>query len=70
MSMLMIKCPATGRPVPTGIEIEPDTLAQLPDIGSGLTCPACGHHHIWQKNDAWIGDGGQQHGRVGGSREG
>ncbi len=54
MAMLMINCPVTGRPVATGIEIEPDTLARLPNIGSGLTCPHCGHHHIWKKRDAWL----------------
>ena len=57
MAMVMIKCPSSGRAVPTGIELEEQTFIQLPNVGSGMRCPACGGHHIWQKGDAWLSDG-------------
>jgi predicted RNA-binding Zn-ribbon protein involved in translation (DUF1610 family) len=57
MGMVMIKCPGTGRAVPTGIELEEETFTNLPNVGSGMTCPACGGHHIWRKAEAWLDDG-------------
>jgi predicted RNA-binding Zn-ribbon protein involved in translation (DUF1610 family) len=56
MGMVMIKCPSTGQAVPTGIEIEEATFTDLPNVGSGMACPACGGHHIWRKADAWLND--------------
>ena len=40
MSILLIKCPHTGRPISTGIEVDADTFAALPDVLSYLTCSA------------------------------
>jgi hypothetical protein len=54
MSILLIKCPHTGRPISTGIELDPDTFAALPDILSYLTCPECGLQHAWWTRDAWL----------------
>jgi predicted RNA-binding Zn-ribbon protein involved in translation (DUF1610 family) len=58
MPIVMIKCPSSGRAVSTGIELEEQTFIQLPNVGSGMSCPACGGHHVWRKIDAWLGDGG------------
>jgi predicted RNA-binding Zn-ribbon protein involved in translation (DUF1610 family) len=54
MGALLIKCPDTGRTVSTGIEIEPETFVQLPDVSARMRCPACGKHHIWRKAQAWL----------------
>jgi hypothetical protein len=50
----MIKCPTTGAPVSTGIEVESETFDQLPSVGARLKCPACGAEHVWTRDDAWI----------------
>jgi hypothetical protein len=54
MSILLIKCPHTGRPISTGIEVDPDTFAALPDVLSYLTCPECGLTHAWWTREAWL----------------
>jgi hypothetical protein len=61
MSTVMIKCPDTGVPVSTGIEIEQDTFAKLPNLSSGMSCPACGNHHFWHKTDAWLSNAAAPH---------
>jgi predicted RNA-binding Zn-ribbon protein involved in translation (DUF1610 family) len=60
MGMVMIKCPISGRVVATGIELEEETFTQLPNVGSGMTCPGCGGHHIWRKADAWLDGAGAE----------
>jgi predicted RNA-binding Zn-ribbon protein involved in translation (DUF1610 family) len=59
VSVIFIKCPATGRAVSTGIEIDRDTFSVLPDVGVETKCPACGGKHIWRKGDAWLSDDGE-----------
>jgi hypothetical protein len=59
----MISCPNTGRPVATGIEVEPGTFEQLPDVLAHTSCPHCGLDHSWWKREAWLNG----HGAAGGS---
>ena len=59
MSLILIKCPTTGRAVSTGIEIDGETFKILPDVGVETKCPACAGTHIWRKSDAWLSDGGE-----------
>jgi hypothetical protein len=47
VSVLMFKCPNTGRELSTGIEMDAATFEQLPDIHSHLKCPVCSLDHIW-----------------------
>jgi endogenous inhibitor of DNA gyrase (YacG/DUF329 family) len=54
MSSVMIRCPITGRPVSTEIEIEPSVFRQLPDMRARMHCPACGRDHDWRVSDAWL----------------
>jgi hypothetical protein len=56
MSSLFIGCPNTGRPVSTGIEIEPHVLRQLPNLCARMLCPACGQEHVWMTRAAWLAD--------------
>jgi hypothetical protein len=56
MSILLIKCPHTDRPVSTGIELDAETFAKLPDILSYMKCPECGLEHAWWTREAWVED--------------
>jgi hypothetical protein len=56
MGRVMIKCPRTSEPVPTGVvmdrpsfEIATLTAVPLPD-----PCPRCGRMHEWRSEDAWV----------------
>jgi hypothetical protein len=54
MSSVMIRCPATGKPVSTEIEIEPSVFRQLPEVQSHMLCPDCGQEHRWMTSSAWL----------------
>jgi hypothetical protein len=57
MSILLIRCPHTDRPISTGIEIDSaETLAKLPDVLSHVKCPECGLEHTWWTREAWLED--------------
>jgi hypothetical protein len=56
MSLLMIGCPATGRPVSTAIEIEASVLRQLPNLRARMHCPVCGQDHVWMTAEAWLAE--------------
>lgn len=56
VSVLMVRCPNTGRELSTGIEMDAATFDQLPDIRSHLKCPACGLDHLWSVREAWHGN--------------
>jgi hypothetical protein len=47
MGILFIRCPHTGRPISTGIQVDPDTFAARPDTLSYLSCPDCGLEEAW-----------------------
>ena len=59
MAILMIKCPHTGRPISTGIEVDPQSFATLPDVLSRVKCPECGLDHAWWTREAWLDDPGK-----------
>jgi len=54
MSSVMIRCPNTGEPVSTAIEIEPSVFRQLPKVEAHMLCPACGREHLWLTSSAWL----------------
>jgi uncharacterized Zn-finger protein len=54
MSSVMIDCPNSGRPISTGIEVEPRVFRELPKIASKMTCPVCGQEHAWDTRSAWL----------------
>jgi hypothetical protein len=54
MSPIMIRCPKTGRPVSTGIEIEHGDFRRLPNVRARMRCPACGQEHVWRRSAAWL----------------
>ena len=55
--MVMITCPNTGKPVPTGIGMNKASWATttLADNTVG-ECPHCGQTHTWSKEDAYLED--------------
>ena len=57
MGIIMIRCPATGHDVSTGIEM-PDVVL-LPSVKAKMVCPACGRVHDWTKDDAWQAESGE-----------
>ena len=59
MGIIMIRCPATGREVSTGIEVS--DVDQLPRVSATMWCGVCGCMHHWSKDEAWLADGGQQY---------
>jgi len=56
MGAVMITCPVTGRPVPTGIATDLATLEQAVPFQTSTRCVACGGEHRWSRADAWICD--------------
>jgi hypothetical protein len=56
MGVVMIRCPASGRDVSTGIEVDAATFDALPNVSSRMHCPACGAQHDWSKTEAWLAD--------------
>jgi hypothetical protein len=59
MGIIMIRCPATGREVSTGIEVF--ATDQLPVVTAKMSCPSCGRVHEWTKHDAWLASGGAEY---------
>jgi hypothetical protein len=55
MGALMVCCPATGRAVSLGVELDPVTFDRAPDFVASFHCASCGVDHPWSKADAWIG---------------
>jgi hypothetical protein len=56
MSLVMIKCPHTARPISTGIEVDDSQFILLPDVLMRCDCPVCGMNHTWWKREAWLAD--------------
>ena len=61
MPRVLIRCPATKRPVPTGLEM--DTAAFAAELGDRfVSCPHCQQTHLWTKAMAWLeADAGDAH---------
>jgi hypothetical protein len=52
MPLLMVRCPETGREFGTGIDVNAETFASLPDKLMTARCPLCGNQHTLLKCDA------------------
>jgi len=61
MSMLMIRCPKTGRAIFTGREVESASFRSSPVFFSRTYCPLCHVTHEWFAKDAWVCDTGLGH---------
>ena len=56
MSSVMIRCPITGEPASTEIEVEPSVFRKLPKMSARMQCPVCGQEHVWATGSAWLAD--------------
>lgn len=54
MGAVMIKCPGTGRPIPTGIVADRDSFSATPVFFAKVHCPICKTEHEWFAKDAWV----------------
>ena len=54
MATICTSCPNTGREISTGIEIDTDSFAAMPDVITRVHCPHCGERHNWSKYNAFL----------------
>jgi len=54
LGVVVIRCPRTGRVIPTGIEADRSSFSSRPVFFSRTLCPVCGSHHEWFAKDAWV----------------
>lgn len=52
MGAIEITCPTTGKPVKTGMSMEPDSFYRSVLTGNSVRCPHCGVTHVWSKAEA------------------
>jgi predicted RNA-binding Zn-ribbon protein involved in translation (DUF1610 family) len=58
MGIVVVKCPLTGRPFSTGIQVEREDFETLQqDSMTTSRCPHCGQEHIWWTREARCIDG-------------
>jgi len=56
MGVLLIKCPNTGLQFSTGIHVDGETLARVPQEFTHTRCPYCSSEHSWLPRDAQLVD--------------
>jgi hypothetical protein len=54
MSMVMVKCPQTGRAIPTGIKSDRESFRRSPVFFGRTHCPICHVDHAWFAQEAWV----------------
>lgn len=54
MGMVMVKCPQTGRAIPTGIRIDRESFRRSPVFFKRTLCPLCRTDHTWFAREAWV----------------
>ena len=60
MGIVMVKCPATGRAIPTGLQAERSEFETATVFFSRVLCPICNTHHEWFAKDAWVRELGRR----------
>jgi hypothetical protein len=51
---VMISCPTTQLPLPTGVQLSPDVFATAVFLNVRVQCPHCEMEHRWSKSDAFL----------------
>jgi hypothetical protein len=54
MGIVMIKCPQTGRAIPTGIETDRERFRSSAVFFARTRCPICRADHAWFAREAWV----------------
>jgi hypothetical protein len=52
--MLMIKCPQTGRAIPTGIKADRESFECSAVFFARTHCLICRANHEWFAKEAWV----------------
>ncbi len=57
MAQIVITCPKTGNPVPTGMDMDRESFESGTFVQLTLkNCPECGDDHTWDTKDAQLSD--------------
>ena len=54
MGMVMIKCPASGRAIATGMEADREGFGRTPVFFARTFCAVCRSSHEWFAREAWV----------------
>src|SRR5260370_32068774 len=54
MDMVMVKCPQTGRAIPTGIKTDRESFRRSPVFFGHTRCPICHTDHAWFAREACV----------------
>lgn len=57
MAPVMMKCPTTGKPFATGLDMDQQTYESSTLEDNFSSCPYCGQEHTWSKGDTYLGGG-------------
>lgn len=56
MGRIMIRCPNTGRAIPTGMEADEARFNSMPVFFAQTDCPFCRTTHRWFARHAWVSE--------------
>ena len=54
MGSVMVRCPETGRDIPTGIVTDRRSFEATPVFFARVLCPICRIEHEWFAKEAWV----------------
>lgn len=54
MGMVMVRCPQTGRAIPTGIRTDRESFRRSVVFFGRTRCPICQSDHAWFAPEAWV----------------
>ena len=54
MGAVMVRCPETGRDIPTGIVADRESFNAMPVFFARVHCPICRTEHEWFAKEAWV----------------
>ena len=54
MGEVMIKCPATGNAIPTGMKADRESFRSSPVFFARTFCLICQANHEWFAREAWV----------------
>ena len=54
MGMVMVKCPETGRAIPTGMKTDRESFQRSTVFFGRTHCPICHTDHAWFAREAWV----------------
>ena len=54
MGTVMVRCPQTGRDIPTGLTTDRKSFEAMPVFFARVYCPICRTEHEWFAKAAWV----------------